>query len=98
MPLYYKIVINCLVSLTPGGYDIPKGTMVITNAYSVHYNEEEWKDPECFLPERWIDEPTGEYVFQDKGFIPFSIGRRACVGESFAKLQLHMLVTLILQR
>ena len=81
-----------------GGYDIPKGILVMSNVYSMHFDEKEWDDPHAFLPERWIDQNTGEYIFQENGFIAFSIGRRSCIGESFAKLELHMLITMILQR
>ena len=60
-------------------------------------DEKNWPDPEAFLPERWLDE-NGQYVFQQHGFVPFSMGRRSCVGESFVKVELHMLTTMFLQK
>ena len=71
--------------------------MVMNVTWSAHFDEELWPDPEAFKPERWLDE-NGQYVFQQNGFLPFSVGRRSCIGESFAKLELHMLTTLLLQR
>ena len=72
--------------------------MVMGNVYSIHFDEKEWDNPEAFLPERWIDQKTGEYIFQEHGFMAFSIGRHACIGESFAKLEIHMIITLVLQK
>ena len=86
----------CNVFFAAAGYDIPKGTALIANTWSVHFDERHWKDPEAFLPERWLDE-NGQYLYQQNGFVPFSMGRRSCIGESFVKHELHMLTTLLLQ-
>ena len=79
------------------GYHIPKGTALASNTWSIHLDERNWKDPEAFLPERWLDE-NGKYIFQQNGFVPFSMGRRSCIGESFVKIELHMLTTMFLQK
>ena len=71
--------------------------MLTENTWSIHMDPNNWKDPEAFLPERWLDE-NGQYVFRQNGFLPFGVGRRSCIGESFAKLELHMLTTMMLQR
>lgn len=55
------------------GYTIPKGTMVITNLYSVHFDEKYWSNPDVFCPERFID-CSGNFVKLD-AFLPFSVGR-----------------------
>jgi len=80
-----------------GGYDIPAGTTLMANTWSIHLDSQYWSDPEAFLPERWLDE-SGNYQYQQNGFVPFSMGRRSCVGESFVKVELHMLITLMLQK
>ena len=33
-----------------GGYHIPKGTTVMINTYSMHYDPQEWDQPDKFLP------------------------------------------------
>ena len=66
------------------------------NTWGIHHDARTWEDPDAFLPDRWLDD-QGRYVFQQNGFVPFSVGRRSCIGESFAKLELHMLTTLLLQ-
>lgn len=54
------------------GYSIPKGTMVITNLYSVHFDEKYWSDPGVFLPQRFLDS-SGNFVRRE-AFLPFSLG------------------------
>ena len=54
------------------GYTIPKGTMVITNLYSVHFDEKYWNDPGVFSPQRFLDS-NGNFVRRE-AFLPFSLG------------------------
>lgn len=56
------------------GYTIPKGSVILSNHYSVHMDEKIWGDPEVFRPERFINE-KGEF-FQDKRVIHFGFGMR----------------------
>lgn len=62
---------------TVNGYTIPKGTMVITNLYSVHFDEKYWNDPGVFLPERFLDS-SGNFVRRE-AFLPFSLGWYFCL-------------------
>ena len=54
------------------GYSIPKGTMVISNLYSVNFDEKYWTDPEVFCPQRFLDS-KGNFVRRE-AFLPFSLG------------------------
>ena len=36
------------------GYALPPGTVVATQAWSMHRNPEVFPSPETFLPERWL--------------------------------------------
>ncbi|CAH8334495.1 unnamed protein product [Eruca vesicaria subsp. sativa] len=38
-----------------GGYDIPKKTWIHVNTWAVHRNPNVWKDPETFIPERFLN-------------------------------------------
>ncbi|XP_047372219.1 vitamin D 25-hydroxylase isoform X5 [Sciurus carolinensis] len=78
------------------GYSIPKGTTVITNLYSVHFDEKYWKDPEVFHPERFLDS-RGRFVKRE-ALIPFSLGRRHCLGEHLARMEMFLFFTTLLQR
>ncbi|XP_044125763.1 vitamin D 25-hydroxylase isoform X1 [Bufo gargarizans] len=78
------------------GYSIPEGTTVITNLYSVHYDEKYWRDPEIFYPERFLDS-AGRFT-KKEAFVPFSLGRRHCLGEQLARMELFLFFTALLQR
>ncbi|XP_066287065.1 cytochrome P450 2U1-like [Branchiostoma lanceolatum] len=78
------------------GYDIPKGTMVLVNLWSVLRDPSLWKEPDQFNPERFLDN-QGQYMKKD-ALIPFSIGRRSCLGAQLAKMELFVFTTYLLQQ
>ncbi|XP_061085068.1 cytochrome P450 2K1-like [Conger conger] len=78
------------------GYFIKKGTMVIPLLMSVLQDEEEWETPHSFNPGHFLDE-KGCFIKRN-AFMPFSAGRRACLGESLARMELFLFFTFLLQR
>ncbi|KAJ8362802.1 hypothetical protein SKAU_G00116330 [Synaphobranchus kaupii] len=78
------------------GHFIKKGTMVIPLLMSVLQDEEEWETPHSFNPGHFLDE-KGCFIRRD-AFMPFSAGRRACVGESLTRTELFLFFTFLLQR
>lgn len=79
------------------GYTLPKGTWVVPNLDSVLHDKDIWgEDVMTFRPERFIDN-CGKLKNPDE-FIPFSIGRRACLGESMAKMELFLFLSNMFQR
>ncbi|XP_068243303.1 methyl farnesoate epoxidase-like isoform X2 [Palaemon carinicauda] len=78
------------------GYNIPARTMVMINLYSVQMDKEYWGDPENFRPERFLN-PDGS-LRKDERMIPFGKGRRACLGESLARMTLYLLFTALIQK
>lgn len=72
------------------GYRIPKGSVVIPNAWSINMDETVYKDAHLFLPERWLDNPClPEHV-------SFGFGRRVCMGEHIARASLFLMVSRLL--
>ncbi|XP_006890124.1 PREDICTED: cytochrome P450 2D17-like isoform X2 [Elephantulus edwardii] len=78
------------------GFLIPKGTTLITNLSSVLKDETVWKKPFRFHPEHFLDD-QGHFV-KHEAFIPFSAGRRTCLGEPLARMELFLFFTSLLQR
>ncbi|XP_029416180.1 cytochrome P450 2D28-like, partial [Nannospalax galili] len=70
------------------GFLIPKGTTLITNLSSVLKDETIWEKPLQFHPEHFLDS-QGRFV-KPKAFIPFSAGRRSCLGEPLARMELFL--------
>ncbi|CAG7726441.1 unnamed protein product [Allacma fusca] len=77
------------------GYFIPKDTMVITNLYSAHFDEDVWDEPYRFSPERFLDS-NGKFQ-RNENLIPFSSGKRACIGESLSRIELFLFITSLFQ-
>lgn len=78
------------------GFLIPKGTTLITNLSSVLKDETVWEKPLRFHPEHFLD-AQGNFV-KHEAFMPFSAGRRACLGEPLARMELFLFFTCLLQR
>ncbi|XP_046326949.2 steroid 17-alpha-hydroxylase/17,20 lyase-like isoform X2 [Haliotis rufescens] len=79
-----------------GGYDIPKGTTVLINHYALHQDPEQWRDPQVYNPDRFLDH-DGKMAAKPESWLPFSAGRRVCLGESVAKPELHLLLAGIMR-
>ncbi|XP_044044851.1 cytochrome P450 2U1 [Siniperca chuatsi] len=77
------------------GYTIPKGTVILPNLWSVHRDPTVWDNPDSFNPARFLDDEGR--LLRKECFIPFGIGRRVCMGEQLAKMELFLTVTILLQ-
>ncbi|XP_035273238.1 vitamin D 25-hydroxylase isoform X3 [Anguilla anguilla] len=78
------------------GYSVPRSTLVITNLYSVHFDEKYWSHPDVFSPERFLD-ASGNFVRRE-AFLPFSLGRRHCLGEPLARMEMFLFFSTLMQR
>ncbi|XP_075197730.1 putative inactive cytochrome P450 2G1, partial [Anomaloglossus baeobatrachus] len=77
------------------GYFIPKGATVITLIHSALRDKDYFEKPEEFYPEHFLDS-AGNFK-KNEAFIPFSIGKRSCAGETLAKMEIFIFFTSLLQ-
>ena len=77
-------------------YDIPAGTTVFAFLYYIMNDPEYWHEPSQLKPERFLDQ-SGDFV-KDERLIPYLVGRRQCLGMSFAQTEIFMFLTNIMRQ
>ncbi|GMT01510.1 hypothetical protein PENTCL1PPCAC_23684 [Pristionchus entomophagus] len=77
------------------GYSIPVGTGVIPEFSLVHNDPNKFERHGFFCPDRHLNE-QGEFV-KDPRITPFSMGKRACIGEGLARMELFLFFTSFIQ-
>lgn len=66
------------------GYDVPEGTRVLVNTWTIQRDPSVYENPEEFSPDRFIHGPMAavDVKGQDFELLPFGSGRRMCPGYS----------------
>jgi cytochrome P450 len=78
------------------GHHIRPGTTVMIPIHHIHHDERWWPDPETFDPTRFLgdagkDRPRSAYL-------PFGGGRRICIGQTFALMEMVLMAAIMSQR
>ncbi|KAL0925677.1 hypothetical protein M5K25_004042 [Dendrobium thyrsiflorum] len=79
------------------GYNIPKQTRLLINAWAFGRDKSYWEAPEQFKPERFFNTNV-DYKGKDFYFIPFGVGRRICPGMDFAMVAIEIALANLLHR
>ncbi|KAI0754758.1 cytochrome P450 [Daedaleopsis nitida] len=78
------------------GYYIPKDSVVMVNVWSILQDEEEYPQPERFIPERFLLNGKLRSDIRDPATMAFGFGRRICPGRYFAEETLFIYIASIL--
>ena len=82
-------------SVPPGGDTvdgqwIPGGTTVSVGQWSACHDPANFRNPDEFVPERWIDPAYASDV--KKALQPFSVGPRNCIGRNLAYMEMRIMI------
>lgn len=77
------------------GHHIRRSTTVLIPIHHIHHDPRWWPEPETFDPGRFCppdkDRPRSAYL-------PFGGGRRICIGQSFALMEMVLMAAIMSQR
>ncbi|KIP03779.1 hypothetical protein PHLGIDRAFT_77016 [Phlebiopsis gigantea 11061_1 CR5-6] len=86
------------------GYALPPGTVVSTQAWSMHRAEDVFPSAETFLPERWLvdasacaEEDEARLARMHAHLVPFGVGTRVCGGQNLAQLMMRIVLVAVLR-
>nr|XP_003701074.1 PREDICTED: cytochrome P450 302a1, mitochondrial [Megachile rotundata]XP_012135499.1 PREDICTED: cytochrome P450 302a1, mitochondrial [Megachile rotundata]XP_012135500.1 PREDICTED: cytochrome P450 302a1, mitochondrial [Megachile rotundata] len=81
------------------GYQVPKGTVVVTQNQVICRLPEYFNNPDSFIPERWLRENVDKSNKGSSGkpvhpytLIPFGHGPRSCIARRFAEQNMQVLL------
>ena len=101
----FPIIPHIVVSpVTIGGFELPVDTIVLGNLYGIMHDPNVWPDPNHFNPEANFptavssDEVREAFARRMQSFIPFSVGKRVCLGETLARQELFLFFVGLMQR
>jgi len=92
-PAYFIDRVN-IEEDTIDGMVLPKGSTLLFSVYEIHRHPNFWKDPEAFIPERFLDENTKF----SKNYFPFGAGPRMCIGNNFAMYEMILAMIALVEQ
>jgi cytochrome P450 len=87
---------RALVPYRIGEFEIPRRAIVVMSPWVLHRDARYFPEPDRFNPGRWT--PEFRAALPPFAYFPFGGGSRRCIGESFAWMELSLLVATIAQR
>lgn len=79
------------------GYALPPGTVVSTQAWSMHRDQSVFPSPDTFLPERWLESSLDDLVNMNQHMMPFGTGTRVCGGQNLAQVMLRVAIAAVIK-
>ncbi|WP_067823877.1 cytochrome P450 [Nocardia inohanensis] len=87
---------NASDDLTIGEVTIPRGSAIMFSPYMVQHDPRYFPRPESFDPDRWSPEKADESA--KHASLSFGVGRRRCLGDHFAMLEIALATAALLTR
>ncbi|CAJ0933150.1 unnamed protein product, partial [Mesorhabditis belari] len=78
------------------GFTVPKGTAILPQISCVLYDEKTFPDPYLFNPNRFLNSDGS--LKKVEQLVPFSVGKRQCLGEGLARLELFLFISNVFQK
>nr|WET52810.1 cytochrome P450 [Phaedon brassicae] len=72
------------------GYTIPANTLIVMSIYTSGRSEKYFKDPNTFIPDRWLRNGSAGSTAIQQASLPFGMGSRSCIGKKIAETQFQM--------
>jgi cytochrome P450 len=76
---------------------IPQGTRVSVHHYSTYHSRINFRDPDAFVPERWLGDLRYANDVQD-AHQPFGWGHRNCLGQNMAMHEMRLILASVILR
>jgi cytochrome P450 len=95
-PAAYLFAREAILDDVLDGYRIPAQTLIFISPFVGHRDPKYWPDPERFDPERFTPEQVAgrpRHVYY-----PFGEGPHVCIGNSFALMEMQLILAMALQR
>jgi cytochrome P450 len=84
------------IVLSDTGIMIPKGNIIEIPVYAIHYDPENYPNPQEFIPERFM--PENRSNIKPYTYLPFGTGPRNCIGMRFALLEAKLALVNIIYK
>src|SRR6185312_3963787 len=95
-PPAYLIGREAVVESMVGGYRVPRGMTVLMSQWVLHHDPRYFLEPDRFRPERWSEPAIHD--LPKFAYFPFGGGPRLCIGNTFAQMELVLVLATIAQR
>jgi cytochrome P450 len=77
------------------GHRIRRGSTVVIPIHHIHHDPRWWPDPEAFDPRRFL---KGAKDHPRSAYLPYGGGRRICIGQRFASMEMALIAAIMSQR
>ncbi len=95
-PPAWVITRRAIAADTLLGAPIPANALIIMSPYTLQRHPAFWEKPDQFYPDHFL--PEAEQARPRYAYFPFGGGARLCIGDQFARVEMGLMVTAVLQK